>query len=125
MTFESTSVLLPLIQAGSLRALAVTAAKRIPQLPDVPTMAESGYPSFVTTAWTGLLAPAHTPQSIITKLNATLNNGLKTAELKTAFAKLNFDALGGTPQDLTATMQAELTRWSPIVKALGLDRAAQ
>ncbi len=62
MTFESTTVLLPLIKAGKLRALAVTTKKRIPQLPDVPTMVESGYPNFVTTAWTGLLAPAHTPE---------------------------------------------------------------
>ena len=125
MTFESTSVLLPLIQAGNLRALAVTAAKRIAQLPDVPTMAESGYPNFVTTAWTGLLAPAHTPEPIVAKLNAAINEGLRTAELKTAFAKLSFDPLGGTPQDFTATMRTELARWSPIVKSLGLDRAAQ
>ncbi len=61
MTFESTTVLLPLIKAGKLRALAVTTKKRIAQLPEVPTMIESGYPNFVTTAWTGLLAPAHTP----------------------------------------------------------------
>ncbi len=81
MTFEGTSVLVPLIQAGRLRALAVTTAKRIPQLPDVPTMVESGYPNFVTTAWTGLLAPAHTPQPIIAKLNAAINDGLKTPEL--------------------------------------------
>src|ERR1700730_7956286 len=78
MTFEGASVLLPLIQAGKLRALAVTAPKRIAQLPDVPTMIESGYPNFVTTAWTGLLAPAHTPPAIIAKLNATINDGLKT-----------------------------------------------
>ena len=75
MTFEATSVLLPLIKAGRLRALAVTSAKRIPELPDVPTMVESGYPGFVTTAWTGLLAPAHTPQPIVAKLNATINEG--------------------------------------------------
>ena len=78
MTFEGTSVLLPLIQAGRLRALAVTTAKRIPQLPDVPTMVESGFPNFVSTSWTGLLAPAHTPQAIIAKLNAAINEGLKT-----------------------------------------------
>jgi tripartite-type tricarboxylate transporter receptor subunit TctC len=95
MTFEGTSVLLPLIQAGRLRALAVTTPKRIPQLPDVPTMVESGFPNFVSTSWTGLLAPAHTPQPIIEKLNAAINDGLKTPELKTALERLSNAPLGG------------------------------
>jgi tripartite-type tricarboxylate transporter receptor subunit TctC len=121
MTFEATSVLLPLIQAGKLRALAVTTARRIPQLPDVPTMIESGYPDFVTVAWTGLLAPAHTPQAIIGKLNATINQGLKTPEFSSALAKIAVDPLGGTPADFTQTMKTELARWTPLVKSLGLE----
>jgi tripartite-type tricarboxylate transporter receptor subunit TctC len=125
MTFENTSVLLPLIQAGKLRALAVTTEKRIPQLPDVPTMIESGYPNFVTVAWTGLLAPAHTPEPIIAKLNSAINQGLKTPEFTGALAKVSVDPLGGTPQDFTNTMKTELARWSPIVKSLGLDHLAQ
>src|SRR6202047_4322520 len=88
MTFEGTAVLLPLIKAGRLRALAVTTPKRIPQLPDVPTMVESGYANFVTVAWTGLLAPAHTPQPVIAKLNAAINDGLKTPELNIALQRL-------------------------------------
>jgi tripartite-type tricarboxylate transporter receptor subunit TctC len=125
MTFESTAVLLPLIQSGRLRALAVTAPQRIPQLPDVPTMVESGYPNFVTTAWTGLLAPAHTPEPIISKLNTAINEGLKTPEFSAALLKLSFAPLGGTPADFTATMQTELANWSPIIKTLGLDHLAQ
>jgi tripartite-type tricarboxylate transporter receptor subunit TctC len=120
MTFENSSVLLPLIQSGALRALAVTTLKRIPQLPGVPTMIESGFPNFVTVAWTGLLAPAHTPQPIISKLNATINQGLKTPELAGALAKVSVDPLGGTPAEFTQTMQAELARWAPLVKSLGL-----
>jgi tripartite-type tricarboxylate transporter receptor subunit TctC len=120
MTFEATSVLLPLIQAGKLRALAVTAPKRIPQLPDVPTMIESGYGDFVTVAWTGLLAPAHTPQAIVGKLNTTINQGLKTPEFEGALAKITVDPLGGTPEDFTQTMKAELARWTPLVASLGL-----
>src|SRR3984885_676047 len=119
MTFETSSVLLPLIQAGKLHALAVTSQKRIPQLPDVPTMIESGFPNFVTVAWTGLLAPARTPAPIIAKLNGAINQGLKTPELTGALAKVSVDPLGGTPQDFTATMKTELARWSPIVKSLG------
>jgi tripartite-type tricarboxylate transporter receptor subunit TctC len=122
MTFEGTAVLLPLIQSGRLRALAVTTPKRIPQLPDVPTMVESGFPNFVSTSWTGLLAPAHTPQPVIAKLNATINQGLKTPELVTALARLSNEPLGGTPADFTAVIKADLGKWSPIVDALGLNK---
>ena len=122
MTFEGTAVLLPLIQAGRLRALAVTTPKRIPQLPDVPTMVESGFPDFISTSWTGLLAPAHTPQPVIAKLNATINQGLKTPELMTALARLSNEPLGGTPADFTAVMKADLAKWSPIVETLGLNK---
>jgi tripartite-type tricarboxylate transporter receptor subunit TctC len=122
MTFEGTSVLLPLIQAGRLRALAVTTPKRIPQLPDVPTMVESGFPNFAVTSWTGLLAPAHTPQAIVAKLNATINDGLKSPELIKALANLSNDPLGGTPADFTAQIKDDLGKWSPIVKTLGLDK---
>ena len=125
MTFESTTVLLPLIKAGRLRALAVTTAKRIPQLPEVPTMAESGYPNFVTTAWTGLLAPVQTPAPIVAKLNATINDGLKTPQLLDALAKLTLDPLGGTPADFTAQIKSDSAKWSPIVMALGLNRPAR
>jgi tripartite-type tricarboxylate transporter receptor subunit TctC len=122
MTFEGTAVLLPLIQAGRLRALAVTTPKRIPQLPDVPTMVESGFPDFISTSWTGLLAPAHIPQPVIAKLNTTINQGLKTPELVTALARLSNEPLGGTPADFTAVMKADLAKWSPIVGALGLNK---
>jgi tripartite-type tricarboxylate transporter receptor subunit TctC len=122
MTFEGTSVLLPLIQAGRLRALAVTTPKRIPQLPNVPTMVESGFPNFVSTSWTGLLAPAHTSPTIIAKLNAAVNEGLKTPELKSALARLSNEPLGGPPQDFTATIKTDTAKWSPIIKSLGLDK---
>jgi tripartite-type tricarboxylate transporter receptor subunit TctC len=122
MTFEGTAVLLPLIQAGRLRALAVTTPKRIPQLPDVPTMVESGFPNFVSTSWTGLLAPAHAPQPVIAKLNTTINQGLKTPELITALQRLSNEPLGGTPADFTTMIKADLGKWSPIVNALGLNK---
>jgi tripartite-type tricarboxylate transporter receptor subunit TctC len=122
MTFEGTSVLLPLIQAGRLRALAVTTPKRIAQLPDVPTMVESGFPNFVSTSWTGLLAPAHTPEAIIQKLNAAINDGLKTAPMKTALQNLSNEPLGGTPADFTTVIKADLAKWSPIVNGLGLKQ---
>jgi tripartite-type tricarboxylate transporter receptor subunit TctC len=122
MTFEGTSILLPLIKAGRLRALAVTTPKRIPQLPDVPTMVESGFPNFVSTSWTGLLAPAHTPEPVIAKLNAAINEGLKTPELTTALERLSNAPLGGTPADFTAVIKSDLDKWSPIVNSLGLNK---
>jgi tripartite-type tricarboxylate transporter receptor subunit TctC len=120
MTFEGTSVLLPLIRSGKLRALATTSSKRIPELPDLPTMVESGFAGFVSTSWTGLLAPAHTPPDVIDKLNLQINEGLKSAELRSALGKLSNQPLGGTPQDFTDMIKGDIGKWAPIVKALGL-----
>src|SRR5262244_2932123 len=89
MTFEGTSVLLPLIKAGRLRALAVTSPKRVPELPDVPTMAESGFPGFSSTSWTGLLAPAKTPSDVIAKLNAQANVALASPEFLSAITAIS------------------------------------
>jgi tripartite-type tricarboxylate transporter receptor subunit TctC len=120
-TFEGISVLLPLIKDGQLRALAVTSAQRSPLLPNVPTMIESGYPDFVATAWTGLLAPAGTPPDAIAKLNGAVNASLKTPGMKTALDRLAGDALGGPPQELTKVIEADNAKWGPIVKALNLQ----
>lgn len=120
MTFEGTSVLLPLIQAGKVRALATTSPQRIAELPQLPTMIESGFPGFVSTSWTGLLAPAHTPRKAVDKLNAQINEGLKSAEVRSALAKLSNQPLGGTPQDFTNLIKSDIGKWAPIVKALGL-----
>jgi len=86
----------------------------------VPTMVESGFANFVSTSWTGLLAPARTPGPIVEKLNAAINAGLKTPELKTALERLSNVPLGGTPADFTNVIKADLAKWSPIVKALHL-----
>ncbi len=120
MTFEGTSVLVPLIQAGKLRALATVSPTRIAELPDLPTMVESGFPGFVSTSWTGLLAPAKTPAEVISKLNAQINEAVKSPEFKSALTKLSNEPLGGTPQDFTNQIKADIAKWAPIVKALGL-----
>ncbi len=120
-TFEGISVLLPLIQEGRLRALAVTSAKRSPLLPGPPTMIESGFADFQSTSWTGLLAPAGTPPDIVAKLNGAVNTALKSAEMKSALDRLAGDALGGAPQELTKVIESDLAKWGPIVKALNLQ----
>jgi tripartite-type tricarboxylate transporter receptor subunit TctC len=121
MTFEGAGVLIPLIQTGKLRALATTSPNRIAELPDVPTMAESGFPGFVSRSWTGLLAPARTPREVIDKLNTQINEGLKTQELRAALAKLSNEPLGGTPQAFADVIKGDIAKWAPIVKALGLQ----
>jgi tripartite-type tricarboxylate transporter receptor subunit TctC len=120
-TFEGISVLLPLIKSGQLRALAVTSAERSPLLPDVPTMIESGFANFTTSAWTGLLAPAGTPPEVIAKLNGAVNGALQGAEMKAALDRLAGDPLGGPPQELTKVIESDIGKWAPIVKALNLQ----
>ena len=120
-TFEGISVLLPLIKEGLLRGLAVTGPERSPLLPDLPTMIEAGFADFQATAWTGLLAPRGTPAEIIGKLNGAVNAALRKGEMKTSLDRLAGDPLGGPPQELTKTIEADLAKWGPIVKALNLS----
>ena len=119
-TFEGTSVLLPLIRAGRLRALAVTTAQRIPELPEVPTMIESGFPGFTSTSWTGLLAPHGTPRAIIMKINGQVNAVLKTPAFQEALKTRSSPAMGGTPEEFGTLIKAETTKWRPVVESLGL-----
>jgi len=120
-TFEGISVLLPLIKEGLLRGLAVTSPQRSPLLPELPTMIEAGFADFQATAWTGLLAPRGTRPEIIGKLNGAVNTALRTPEMKASLDRLAGDPLGGPPQELTKTIEADLAKWGPIVKALNLS----
>ena len=122
LTFEASSPLLPHIAAGQLRALAVLSAKRIPELPDVPTIGEAGYPGVLTASWTGLFAPAGTDAAIVQKLNAAINASLKTDATRQALARLGNIPIGGMPADLTSLMVTEIKKWTPIVNSLGLDK---
>ncbi len=121
LTFEASSPLLPHIAAGQLRALAVLSAQRIPELPDVPTIGEAGYPGVLTASWTGLFAPAGTDAAIVQKLNAAINASLQTDATRQALARLGNVAKGGSPQNLTDLMTADIKKWTPIVKALNLE----
>jgi tripartite-type tricarboxylate transporter receptor subunit TctC len=120
MTFEASSPLLPHIRDGRLRALAVTSKTRIRDLPDVPTAIESGYADLVVTTWTGLFVPAGTDPAIVGKLNAVLNEGLRSPALQSALAKVGNLPMGGPPEALTQMIVAEREKWAPIVKALNL-----
>ena len=120
MLFNNRSVLLQLIQDGRLRALAVTTTKRWPELPNVPTMAESGFPGFPEEVWYGLLAPAGTPAPIVEKLNTAVNEALKSPELRANLAKLGNEAKIGTPAAFGAVLAADYEKYDAIVKSTGI-----
>src|SRR5262247_533795 len=120
MIFETTAILLPHVQGGRLRALAVATQARSPLLPGVPTTAESGYPKLVASFWSGLLAPAGTPSPIVAKLNAAINDILKSNEAQAGFARLGAEAKLGSPQDFAAFIAAEAPRWTAIANETGI-----
>ena len=120
MTFDPVATSLQLIKDGRLRALAIAGPKRVAALPDVPTMAESGYQSFTVGAWTALLAPKSTPAAIIAKLNDGVNKALQSEQMKSTLARLGAEPRGGTPEALADHMANETKRWKPIVESIDL-----
>ena len=120
MTFDPVATSLQLIKDGRLRALAIAGPKRVAALPDLPTMAESGYQSFTVGAWTALLAPKSTPAAIIAKLNDGVNKALQSEQMKSTLARLGAEPRGGTPEALADHMANETKRWKPIVESIDL-----
>jgi tripartite-type tricarboxylate transporter receptor subunit TctC len=120
MEFETMPLLLPHIEAGKLKALAIADATRSPQLPDVPTTIESGMPTLQATFWSGVLAPAGTPESTVDKLNAAINEILKSREIEAILARLSAKPKIGSPQDFAAFVTAESQKWTAVVNAAGI-----
>ena len=108
------------IQAGKLRALAVTTAQRFPLLPDLPTIAESGYPGFEALAWNGVLVPAATPRPVVARLNSEINAILKLPDVVQKMNAQGFDLIGGTPDEFGALIKGEAERWAPVIRKVGL-----
>src|SRR5262249_11154240 len=119
MIFETSAILLPHVQGGRLRALAVATEARSPLLPSVPTTAESGYPKLIVSVWSGLLAPSGTPSPIVAKLNAAINDIL-ASKAQAGFARLGAEAKIGSPQDFAAFIAAEAPRWTAIANETGI-----
>jgi tripartite-type tricarboxylate transporter receptor subunit TctC len=120
MYFATLPSVLPHIQAGKLRALAVTGKGRLAELPEVPTVAESGLPGFEVTAWFGLFAPAGTPEPIIRQLNAEVVKILATAEMQKSLPQHGIVPAGGSPQELGSHLREEIQKWSVVVKDAGI-----
>ena len=118
-TIDGTVILMPHIRDGKFRAIAMGRPQRWPELPDVPTLAESGYPDFTMDAWTGVVAPAGTPAAIVAKLNAAVNAGLNAPETKTTMDRFSSIIKIGTPQDFAAFIASEAPKWAELVKLAG------
>ncbi len=118
---SSLAGLLPHIKSGRVRALGVTTAKRNAQLPDVPTIAESGIPGYEVTIWYALFAPAKTPARILARLNAETVKALSTAELKERLTLQGLDVASSTTDELTALVKSETAKWAKVAKDSGIQ----
>ena len=107
------------IQAGKLRAIAVTTAKRFALLPDLPAISEAGYSGFEALAWNGVLVAAATPRAIIQRLNAEINAILKDPAVKGALNAQGFELIGGTPEDFARLISSESSKWAPVIVKTG------
>ncbi|HVZ46595.1 MAG TPA: tripartite tricarboxylate transporter substrate binding protein [Ramlibacter sp.] len=116
---SSVPTLIGHIRSGKMRALAVTSAKRVADLPQVRTVAESGYKGFESVTWFGILGPANLSKDIVSKLNADINKALKDAELKKQFDAQGADILGGTPEQFARLIRDDVARWGAVVKESG------
>jgi tripartite-type tricarboxylate transporter receptor subunit TctC len=109
-----------LVKSGKLQGLAVTSGKRSAALPDVPSVAESGFPGFEDYTWVGFFVPTGTPKSIVSKINTDIELLLQQQDVKEQLAQLGFDSVGGTPESFARYIKVEMTKWSKVVKETGV-----
>jgi tripartite-type tricarboxylate transporter receptor subunit TctC len=119
MSFANISAVLPLMRDGKLRAMAVTSIKRSAFVPNLPTMAEQGFPGFDSTAWFGLMAPAGTPAPILAKLHAETARILARADVREKLGALGMELIGNTPVQFADVIKAEIPVWAKVIKASG------
>jgi tripartite-type tricarboxylate transporter receptor subunit TctC len=115
--FDTVAAIQPLLKGGTVRALAVTTAKRSSVPPDLPTMAEAGLPGYETSTWGGVLAPARTPQPVVAKLNAEINKALAAPDVQAKLSTAGIETAGGTPQEFEAFIQSEMKKWADVAQA--------
>ena len=119
MAFNPPPPLLPHLQTGAIRAIAVSTLKRTSALPDVPTIAESGFPGFDATTWHALVAPAGTPKDIVAALHRATVGSLNDPDTRKALTELGVDIVADTPEELRAYVKSEIPKWAKIVRASG------
>jgi tripartite-type tricarboxylate transporter receptor subunit TctC len=116
LMFANLSAVMGQIKAGTLRALAVTSAKRSPSAPDIPTVAESALPGFESETWFGLLAPPGTPRDIVLKLNVAARHAVAAEDTKQRYVDLGMTARSDTPEEFNAYIKAEIAKWAKVIK---------
>ena len=120
LMFDNIPSIGPHVQAGKLRGLAVTSAKRVPAYPDLPTVAEAGVPGFEVTGWGGLIVPGGTPKSIVGRLNTEFNEALALPHLREKLTSLGSEVASGTPEQFAQLIRKETIKWGDVVKRAGI-----
>jgi len=120
MMITDTATGLPQVKAGKVRALGVTAPKRTPLAPDVPTIDEAGVKGYESLSWSGIMAPAGTPRRVIDRLNAAIEKILRDPEVRQRFAGLGVEPVGGPPETFARHIRAESEKWSRVVKTANI-----
>jgi tripartite-type tricarboxylate transporter receptor subunit TctC len=122
VVFSDMAVVLPHVQAGKLRALAVTGLKPTPLVPGLPSLAESGVPGFNMTSWWGVLGPAGMPQPIVGRLNTELGRILRLADVQKNFATLGVDATTSSPEEFGAFIKTEFAKYAKLITEIGIEK---
>jgi tripartite-type tricarboxylate transporter receptor subunit TctC len=120
LSFGNIVNMLPLVREGKLRAFAVTSIRRSAVAPELPTMAESGYPGFEAVPWFGLMAPAGTPAPVIERLHRETVRALAAPDVRKKLNDLGLDVLGGTPREFAAAIEREIPIWAGVIKQAGI-----
>jgi tripartite-type tricarboxylate transporter receptor subunit TctC len=115
------NTMLPHVNSGRMRGIAVTSERRSPLLADMPTIAESGVPGFEATGWTGLLAPAATPPAVVQRLSETVAKALATPETRSRVGALGGDVASSTPEQFAVYIRSEIAKWGKLIKTLGIE----
>ena len=119
-TFVGAPASMPYIRSGRLKVLAVSTAKRSASLPDVPTVAELGYPDYEVSTWYGVLGPARLPAAIGNRVSSDLAKVLSAADVKEKLLGLGIESVGSTPEQFMALLKSEIARWTPVIQKAGL-----
>jgi tripartite-type tricarboxylate transporter receptor subunit TctC len=122
VVFSDMAVVLPHVNAGKLRALAVTSLKPTPLVPGIPSVAESGVPGFEMTSWWGVLGPAGLPQPVVIQLNKELSRILQLADVRKGFATLGVDATTSTPEEFASLIKREVAKYEKLLAEIGIEK---
>jgi tripartite-type tricarboxylate transporter receptor subunit TctC len=120
IAFQNAGAMLATVREGKLRGLAVTSLQRSPNMPELPTVAESGFPGFEATSWFALLAPTGTPAPILEKVRREALKVLAEPDMRARFAQLGLDPVGNSPAEFAAVIKADLAKWAKVIKEVGI-----